>query len=101
MEWINSPEAWIALATLTIREIVLDTSGWKEFEFALSSPPFEEFSLIFETSRTWQPAQAHKVPDARHLAIGLGDYWFRYDSKLPWEKSADRCCPSLSIGRQS
>jgi O-antigen ligase len=72
-----------------IREIVLDTSGWKEFEFALSPLPFEEFSLIFETSRTWQPAQAHRAPDPRHLAIGLGDYWFRYDSKLPWEKSAD------------
>jgi O-antigen ligase len=64
-----------------VRKIVFREKGWRDYEFLLSGELKTNVSFIFETNRTWQPSKCIRVPDARNLAVGLGQPWFRYSSE--------------------
>lgn len=69
-----------------IKEIVLREKIWIDFEYPIPKLPERKIYLVFETNRVWQPLKYLGVPDPRWLAIGLGEEWFRYPSKLSKEK---------------
>jgi hypothetical protein len=45
----------------------------------------DELFPVFETARTWKPRQYSRVPDPRSLAVGIGDIWCKYLSKVSEE----------------
>jgi len=70
----------------SIKEIVLREKIWIDFEYPIPKLPERKIYLVFETNRVWKPLKYLGVPDPRWLAIGLGEEWFRYPSKLSKEK---------------
>jgi len=69
-----------------IKEIVLKDNSWIDFEYPISKLSEKKIYLVLDTNRTWQPLKYSGVPDPRWLAIGLGEEWFKYPSKLSKEK---------------
>ncbi|MBN2410000.1 MAG: O-antigen ligase family protein, partial [Candidatus Aminicenantes bacterium] len=71
--------------TSVIGERLLNESRWQDFEFRVPEAAGEKIFLVFETDRSWQPSKITGIPDPRHLAIGLGEPWFKYPAKIDSE----------------
>lgn len=69
-----------------IREVVLTTTDWINFEYPISPPSKKKIYLVFKTDRDWQPFNYLGVPDSRSLALGLGEMWFKYPSEIAGKK---------------
>ena len=79
-----------------LKEITLDRKAWQDIELNTSEFLGEKIRLIIETSREWFPYKLG-IPDARKLAVALGEEWFRYPDEPPAEevKSIEKI-PSLN-----
>lgn len=67
-----------------LKEITLDRKEWQDVELDTSEFLGKKIQLIIETSREWFPSKLG-IPDARKLALALGEEWFRYPEELPAE----------------
>ncbi|MGQ9673680.1 MAG: O-antigen ligase family protein [Candidatus Aminicenantales bacterium] len=67
-----------------LKEITLDRKEWQDVELDTSEFLGKKIQLIIETSREWFPYKLG-IPDARKLAVALGEEWFRYPKELPAE----------------
>ena len=68
---------------ILLDQVVLRSREWTDAEFLLPESGEEDTYLTFESSREWQPMRQSGVPDPRWLALGMGDYWFKYPRELP------------------
>ena len=59
-----------------LNEIVLKDNSQQYFEFNFSGELNNDVLLLFKISRTWQPIKFMRIPDKRHLGIGIGELKF-------------------------
>jgi O-antigen ligase len=69
-----------------LQEVWMQKPGWIQCEFPVAQFQERTIQLVFKTDRAWQPLKDLKIHDPRRLAIGLGEFWFRYPADVPAEK---------------
>jgi hypothetical protein len=69
-----------------LQEVWMQKPGWIQCEFPVAQFQERKIQLVFKTDRAWQPLKDLKIHDPRRLAIGLGEFWFRYPADVPAEK---------------
>ncbi len=58
-------------------ELVLENSDWQTHEFTLAPEDIgKRIIVLFKVDRTWVPRKALRVPDPRHLGVGVGHIQF-------------------------
>ncbi len=68
-----------------LKEIILSKREWQEVALDTTEYLGKRVHLMVETNRAWLPSKLG-IPDARKLAVALGEEWFRYPEELAAEK---------------
>jgi O-antigen ligase len=71
-----------------LSEVTIKETQWQDFLCQVPDTEGKKVYLVFETDRSWQPSEAIGIPDPRHLAVGLGEPWFKYPAQLGDEEAA-------------
>jgi hypothetical protein len=79
------------------REVTLTNHDWREVELAVDPTDGRRCYIVLETNRDWQPLEYSGAPDARRLAVALGQLYFVY----PKEIQAERIIAQRTIPAQS
>ncbi|MBN1221940.1 MAG: O-antigen ligase family protein, partial [Candidatus Aminicenantes bacterium] len=60
-----------------LKEVVMDTGGWREYELDVASKVGLKVILLVEVNRTWNPQKVMGTSDPRNLGVAIGTIRFK------------------------